>query len=94
MKTLIKTFIAGSLLAATLATSAFAAEKTESLQVSGWHCGGCAAKTESALKDLKGVSMASADKKTQRVTVTYDDTKVKRADLAKAIAEAGFSVEK
>ena len=94
MKTLIKTFIAGSLLAATLATSAFAAEKTESLQVSGWHCGGCAAKTESALKDLKGVSMASADKKTQRVTVTYDDTKVKRADLAKAIAEAGFSVAK
>ncbi len=89
-----KTLIAGSLLAATLATAALAAEKTESIHVSGWHCGGCAAKTESALKDLKGVSMASADKKTQRVTVTYDDAKVKRADLTKAIADAGFTVEK
>lgn len=89
-----KTLIAGFLLAATLATAALAAEKTESIHVSGWHCGGCAAKTESALKDLKGVSMASADKKTQRVTVTYDDAKVKRAALTKAIADAGFTVEK
>lgn len=94
MKTFIaKTLIAGSLLAATVSTSAFAAEKTESIKVSGWHCGGCAAKTESALKDLKGVTVASADKKTQRVTVTYDDAKVKHADLAKAIADAGFAVE-
>ncbi|GAC1601256.1 MAG: hypothetical protein NVS4B10_13180 [Myxococcales bacterium] len=89
-----KTSIAAALFAATLATAAAAAEKNETLQVGGWHCGGCASKTESALKDVKGVSMASADKKTQRVTVTYDDAKVKRADLAKAIADAGFTVEK
>jgi copper chaperone CopZ len=30
----------------------------------------------------------------KQVTVTYDDSKAKRADLEKAIAEAGFSVEK
>ena len=81
-------------LAAGLSTSALAAQKTETLKVSGWHCGGCASKTESALKDVKGVTTAAADKNKKEVTVTYDDTKVKRADLEKAIADSGFDVEK
>ncbi len=81
-------------LAAGLSTAALAAEKTETLKVSGWHCGGCAAKTESALKDVKGVNTVSSDKNKKQVTVTYDDTKVKRADLEKAIADSGFSVDK
>jgi len=80
--------------AAGLSTAALAAQKTETLKVSGWHCGGCASKTESALKDVKGVSTAAADKNKKEVTVTYDDTKVKRADLEKAIAGAGFDVAK
>ena len=80
--------------AAGLSTAALAAQKTETLKVSGWHCGGCASKTESALKDVKGVSTVAADKNKKEVTVTYDDTKVKRADLEKAIAGAGFDVAK
>ena len=89
-----KNLIAGFLLAAGLATAAFAGEKTETIKVSGWHCGGCAARTESALKDVKGVQTVSADKKTNIVTVKYDDEKVKRADLEKAITDSGFTVEK
>lgn len=89
-----KKLIAGSLLAASLSLGAFAAEKTETIKVSGWHCGGCAARTESALKDVKGVESASADKAKKTVTVKYDDTKVKRADLDKAITESGFEVAK
>ncbi len=77
-----------------LAGSAMAAEKTETLHVSGWHCGGCAARTESALKDVKGVSAVAADKTKKEVTVTYDDSKASRADLEKAIADSGFSVSK
>ena len=83
---------AGMLLAASLSTAALAGEKTETLNVSGWHCGGCAAKTESALRDVKGVQSASADKVTKQVTVTYDDAKVKHADLEKAVADSGFTV--
>ena len=89
-----KNLIAGFLLAAGLATAALAGEKTETIKVSGWHCGGCAARTESALKDVKGVQTVSADKKTNIVTVKYDDEKVKRADLEKAITDSGFTVEK
>ena len=80
---------------ATLAGSAaFAADKTETLKVSGWHCGGCSARTEAALKEMKGVTAVKADKTTKQVTVTYDDAKVKTADIEKAIADAGYSVDK
>ena len=80
--------------AAGLSTAALAAQKTDTLKVSGWHCGGCASKTESALKDVKGVTTAAADKKNNAVTVTYDDSKVKHADLEKAVADSGFTIEK
>ncbi|MGE5048830.1 MAG: heavy-metal-associated domain-containing protein [Deltaproteobacteria bacterium] len=89
-----KNLIAGSLLAASLSLGAFAAEKTETIKVSGWHCGGCAARTESALKDVKGVTTVATDKDKKEVKVTFDDAKVKRADLDKAIADSGFTVEK
>ena len=89
MKNLLMGLVA---VAALAGSAAFAAEKTETLKVSGWHCGGCAARTESALKDLKGVTTAAADKHKKEVTVTYDDAKVKHADLEKAITESGFSV--
>ena len=89
-----KKLIAGSLLAASLSLGAFAGEKTETIKVSGWHCGGCAARTESAVKDVKGVESATAVKAKNEVTVKYDDSKVKRADIEKAITDSGFTVAK
>jgi len=89
-----KKLLAGSLLASLLSFGAIAAEKTETIKVSGWHCGGCAARTEAALKDVKGVTSVASDKNKKEVKVTYDDVKVKRADLDKAIADSGFSAEK
>jgi Cu+-exporting ATPase len=89
-----KKLIAAPLLASLLSFGAFAAEKTETIKVSGWHCGGCAARTEAALKDVKGVSTVSSDKAKKEVKVTYDDAKVKHADLEKAIADSGFSADK
>ena len=89
-----KNLIAGFILAAGLSTAAFAGEKTETIKVSGWHCGGCAARTESALKDVKGVQSVSSDKVKKEVVVKYDDAKVKHADLEKAITDSGFTVAK
>jgi copper chaperone CopZ len=40
------------------------------------------------------VKSVSADKAKKEVRVTYDDRKVKRADLEKAIADSGFAAEK
>ncbi|HEY2028188.1 MAG TPA: heavy-metal-associated domain-containing protein [Myxococcales bacterium] len=88
-----KTLFAGSLLAAAVSFASLAANKTETIKVSGWHCGSCAEKTETALKEVKGVRTVSADKDKKVVRVTYDDHKVKRADLTKAIADSGFTAE-
>jgi len=86
--------IAGSLLACLLSFGAFAAEKTDTIKVSGWHCAGCAARTEAALKDVKGVTSVASDKNKREVKVTYDDAKTKRSDLEKGIADSGFSAGK
>src|SRR5437763_16599363 len=91
---LMKKLITGTLLASVLSFAAFAGEKTDTIKVSGWHCGGCAARTESALKDVKGVESVTADKAKKEVVVKYDDSKVKRADLEKAITDSGFAVAK
>jgi copper chaperone CopZ len=89
-----KSILIGVLGALALGTAALADSKTETIKVSGWHCGGCAARTETALKEVKGVTTVASDKEKKLVTVTYDDTKAKRADLDKAIADSGFTVEK
>ena len=84
-------------LAAALALAALPAlaeSKTETLKITGWHCGGCAARTESALQDVKGVTAVKSDKAKKEVTVTYDDATARRADLEKAITDAGFAVAK
>ena len=89
-----KKLVTGFALALGLSTAALAGQKTETLKVSGWHCAGCSAKTETALMELKGVKSATADKANKTVKVTYDDAQVKRADLEKSISEAGFSTDK
>ena len=76
------------------AAPALAESKTETLKITGWHCGGCAARTESALQDVKGVTAVKSDKAKKEVTVTYDDATAKRADLEKAITDSGFEVAK
>jgi mercuric transport protein len=85
--------IASLALAASVSTASFAADRTETIKVSGWHCADCAAKTETALKDVNGVTAVKADKTKKVVRVTYDDRKVKRADLDKAIADSGYAAE-
>jgi len=77
-----------------LSVAALAAEKTETLKVSGWHCDKCPAKTEAKMKALAGVQSATTDRAKGEITVTYDDSKVKHADLENAVASSGFSVEK
>jgi copper chaperone len=73
-------------------SAAMAATKTETIKVSGWKCDKCPGKTEAKLKAVPGVKSASADREKAQVTVKYDDSKTKHADLEKAVADSGFSV--
>ncbi len=77
-----------------LSTAALAEVKTETIKVDGWKCEKCPAKTAAKLKEVKGVESATADKEKKTVVVKYDDSKAKRADLDKAVADSGFAVAK
>ncbi len=86
--------IAAFAFALCLSAAAFAGQKTETLKVSGWKCDKCPPKTAAKVKEIKGVETTSVDRAKGELTVTYDDSKVKRADLENAVASSGFSVAK
>ena len=75
-----------------LSTVAVAAEKNETIKVSGWKCDKCPGKTEAKVKSVSGVTAAHADRSKGELHVTYDDSKAKRADIDKAVADSGFAV--
>ena len=82
--------LAGSLM---FSGAALAGEVTQTMHVSGWHCEGCAGKTESALKGAKGVKSATANLDKKEVQVTYDDTQTKKADLEAIVTKQHYKVE-
>jgi Cu+-exporting ATPase len=62
------------------------------LSVTGMSCAGCAANVEKALKALAGVRRANVNLATARATVVYDPARLSRADLVRAIRDAGYGV--
>jgi copper chaperone CopZ len=86
--------IAAALFALCLGSAALAAQKTETMKVKGWKCDKCPPKTAAKVKEVKGVSAATADRARGELTVTYDDSQAKHADLEQAVASSGFAVEK
>jgi P-type Cu+ transporter len=66
--------------------------KNTTLRITGMHCASCAANSEAALKEVKGVSKASVNIATEKATVEYDPSVTGEGDLRKAIEKAGFGV--
>ncbi|MGB8958587.1 MAG: heavy metal-associated domain-containing protein, partial [Candidatus Aminicenantales bacterium] len=62
------------------------------LAVTGMSCAGCAANVEKAIKELEGVREASVNLATAKATVLVDPGLVSRADLVRAIRNAGYGV--
>jgi copper chaperone CopZ len=75
-----------------LASSALAAERSIVIRVDGWHSKGDAWRTESTVRAVKGVVQVSTDAGKQQVTVVFDDAVASRAQIEKAIADAGYAV--
>jgi len=83
----VKALIAGL----ALSLAAHAAEQTLTLKINGWHSKGDAFKTEQAVREVKGVTGASANMAGKQLTVTYDDAVASPAAIAKAVSDAGYS---
>jgi copper chaperone CopZ len=62
------------------------------MEVSGWHCKGCAGKTESALTKVNGVKSAKASLDKGLVVVTYDDSTAKKSDMEDAVKKQNYKI--
>lgn len=71
------------------------AQATESttFKVSG-NCGMCKSRIEKAVGTLEGVQSANWEVKTKEMTVKYDASKVKEAEIHEKIAGVGHDTEK
>ncbi|MCL2066960.1 MAG: heavy metal translocating P-type ATPase [Treponema sp.] len=64
--------------------------QNETLGVSGMHCAACAARVEKAIGKLSGVSSASVNLATEKVTVAYDPQAIKLSAIREAVENAGY----
>lgn len=64
--------------------------KKENMKILGMTCSACAAATERAVKKLNGVSEASVNFSTEKLSITYDESKVNIDSIKDAIAHAGY----
>jgi Cu+-exporting ATPase len=63
---------------------------TVEFEVSGMHCGSCAALVEETLLEQPGVASASVDLDATRAVVGYDPARVGADELGAAITGAGY----
>jgi copper chaperone len=62
------------------------------LDVRGMTCGGCENAVKRVVSMLAGVSNVIASHAQNKVTVTFDPTKIDRQAIARAIETAGYQV--
>lgn len=62
------------------------------LQIGGMTCVRCSGAVEHALRSLDGVEKAEVSYAVGRAEITYDDAKVDRKRLEKAVKSAGYKV--
>lgn len=64
--------------------------KTESLKVIGMTCAACAKAAERAVNKLEGVENANVNFATEKLSVTYDSSKLDTQAIKSAVAKAGY----
>ncbi|OPY69987.1 MAG: Copper chaperone CopZ [Syntrophorhabdaceae bacterium PtaU1.Bin034] len=60
------------------------------LKIEGMTCQHCVMRVKKAVGMLPGVTGAEVDVGTARIT--YDETRIRKADLGRAVEEAGYKV--
>lgn len=64
--------------------------KTENIKILGMTCAACAKAAERAVKKLEGVTEASVNFSTEKLNISFDESKVSVADIKAAVAKAGY----
>ena len=63
---------------------------TSTFKIEGMTCAACAKAVERVSKKLDGVDSASVNIATEKLTISYDEKKVKKLDIEKAIEKGGY----
>lgn len=66
--------------------------RTKVIQTYGMHCSGCEETIESEIKKIDGIKSVKADHVNKKVTVKYDDKKVKLEQVKQVIVDAGYKL--
>ena len=90
-KSLLKIMIAITVLLSTTMNAQTKNTKTEEVKVSG-NCGMCKKTIEKA-GNIKDIATVVWNKETKIATVTYDESKTNKEEIAKRIALAGYDSE-
>lgn len=90
-KSLLKIMIAITVLLSTTINAQTKNTKTEEVKVSG-NCGMCKKTIEKA-GNIKDIAKVVWNKETKIATVTYDESKTNKEEIAKRIALAGYDSE-
>ncbi|PKM93698.1 MAG: copper-translocating P-type ATPase [Firmicutes bacterium HGW-Firmicutes-1] len=64
--------------------------KKESLKILGMTCSACASATERAVRKIDGVQEASVNFSTEKLNITYDESKVTVNNIKDAVTKAGY----
>lgn len=64
--------------------------ETKSLNIEGMTCSACAKAVERASKKLDGVIEANVNFATEKLTISFEPSKVRTSDIKKAIEKAGY----
>ncbi len=70
----------------------FGAEQTLVLDVSG-HCGSCKKRIEKTVKAVDGTSSADWNKRTKKLTVSFDDEKTNKDAIVNAVLKVGHDAD-
>jgi copper chaperone CopZ len=74
------------------AGAALAADQSVTLKVGGWRSKGDGYKAEAAARSVKGVKSATADVGKKELAVVFDDAVATRAQVEKAVKDAGYTL--
>ncbi len=66
--------------------------KTITLPVEGMTCASCVARVEKTLKKVEGVGDVNVNLATEKVTLDFDESKVRFEDLSAAVEDAGYKL--
>ena len=72
---------------------AIAKDQKATYTVTDWTCEGCAKKTAKQLKQIQGVKEVATDLDKKELVVTFDDAKVKEAEIASAVKKMKFNCD-